>query len=119
MPECSAWQQKWFVERLLLHIETTRGRIAADRILLSIGASLIDFADGRASPMSPKPTIFSLTGLIPRQVIREALTMGLAVSDCSQDPDYWTVLQDGRLMFGCSGDGRQTMPPSYTGPPKF
>ena len=84
-------------------IETTRGTMTAERIVVCTGASVIDFVDGAASPMITKRTRFVVTDPIPREILRLVLPAGLSGSDCSHDPDYWTVLRDGRLMVGCGG----------------
>lgn len=91
-------------------IETARGTMTAEHVAICTGASSVDFVDGLESPMTPKPTLVGITDPIPCDVLREFLPSGIAGSDCSHDPVYWTVVRNGRVLFGCGGEPNNVRP---------
>jgi gamma-glutamylputrescine oxidase len=83
-------------------IETPCGEIVADSVGICTGGRALDLVPQLKNAVRPTPTLIATSEPIPTEILRNALPSGISGSDCSHHPDYWTVLKDGRLLFGCS-----------------
>jgi gamma-glutamylputrescine oxidase len=100
-------QEETRVERLVrvgdhYRIETTRGEIIAESVGICTGGRALDLVPDLTNAVRPTPTLIAISEPIPTEILRSALPGSISGSDCSHHPDYWTVLKDGRLLFGCS-----------------
>lgn len=83
-------------------VETTLGEIVAESVSICTGARAFDLVPELKQAVTPTPTLVAVSSPIPVNILRNALPSGLSGSDCTHHPDYWTVLKDGRFLFGCS-----------------
>lgn len=83
-------------------VETTRGEIVAESVGICAGARAVDLVPELKKAVRPTSTLVAISEPIPSEILRDVLPSSFSGSDCSHHPDYWTVLKDGRLLFGCS-----------------
>ena len=83
-------------------VETTRGEIVAESVGICAGARAVDLVPELKKAIRPTSTLVTISEPIASEILRDVLPSGFSGSDCSHHPDYWTVLKDGRLLFGCS-----------------
>lgn len=77
------------------------GHLLCEEVFVAVGAFPIDFLPGYISPVVPSFTVSGLTGPLSQAKLEYLHPSKIAGgSDCSVEPNYWTIMRDGRLMFG-------------------